>query len=694
MKRAGRLLDTRSLTARFTFFVVTLTVVSGLTLGGLLGYGSMRDDVNEQYANANQRLDFIQEPARFALYQLDTETVDVLLQGFQQGPAYQRIDLINDQGQNVGHVRHQPTPPALLTPLIKRLFFSNLPALREQRLYYTSPFNPEKSVFVGHLEAEFDLNRMINTATATLFDTFWATCIQALVLGILVAVVFYAAVGRPLQAITRTISRHAREGNPFATLDLAVSGFELKQLVRHYNKHAHRGERYFNELTDANRVLDEQARRDPLTLDYNRRELIKRLKALLGGTEPKPPLALVIWDIDGFAQTNDRYGQDIGDAALREVSAHLRRHFSDAAPLYRLQADTFAMHIDLEHTRDGQAADDAPLQQPLAETLSVETTLEADKSSSTIELTLSAGIALSPDHATTPESLLRAAQLGLANAKHGGKQCLRSYSPDADDRQKRKVAALVLLKERLADGNFTLAYQPKVCLRDGSLKGCEALFRLDTQASAAPWELLQEAEATGLIVPLGFEIIRRALMEFAPLLPRLGDDFRLGINISPQQLVEPDFHHQLQQLLQHYRFPPEHLDLEITEATPLINNHAFNDNHRRLRDIGVSFSLDDFGTGYASIEYLLFIGFDFLKIDRQFVKHLPDDANSLRVCRAVLLLARELGCHTVIEGIETPEQEALMQQHQATLGQGFLYARPLGLTDFIDYLAASEGPTA
>jgi EAL domain-containing protein (putative c-di-GMP-specific phosphodiesterase class I) len=182
------------------------------------------------------------------------------------------------------------------------------------------------------------------------------------------------------------------------------------------------------------------------------------------------------------------------------------------------------------------------------------------------------------------------------------------------------------------------------------------------------------------------EIIRQALTDFAPLLPALDDDFRLGINISPQQLVEPDFSQRLEQLLQHHHFPAGRLDLEITEATQLINNHAFKDNHRRLRDLGISFSLDDFGTGYASIEYLLFIGFDFLKIDRQFVKDLPEDANSLRVCRAVLTLARELGCRTVIEGIETPAQEALMQQHQATLGQGYLYAKPMDIEDFIRYL--------
>jgi EAL domain-containing protein (putative c-di-GMP-specific phosphodiesterase class I) len=186
-------------------------------------------------------------------------------------------------------------------------------------------------------------------------------------------------------------------------------------------------------------------------------------------------------------------------------------------------------------------------------------------------------------------------------------------------------------------------------------------------------------------VPLGWEIIRRALTDFAPLLLALDDDFRLGINVSPQQLVEPGFSHRLEQLLQHYRFPADRLDLEITEGTQLINNHSFKNNHRRLRDIGVSFSLDDFGTGYASIEYLLFIGFDFLKIDRQFVKNLPEDAHSLRVCRAVLTLARELDCRTVVEGIETPAQEALMRKHQATLGQGYLYARPLFIEDFIRY---------
>lgn len=678
MKRIEPRLETRSLTARFTFLVVMLTVVSGLMFGGLLGYGSMRDEVHEQYRIANQRLDFIQEPARFALYHLDNETVHALLQSFQQDPAYRRIKLTSDQGESFGHIKHAPAEPAFLTPLIRRAFFNALPSERDERLFHVSPFNTRKAVYVGRLHADFDIDHMINKATAALFNTFWLTCIQALMLGILVAAVFYASVGRPLQAITRNIRQHARRGKPFARLDLDVSGIELKQLICHYNEHARRGERYLHELTEANRVLDEQARRDPLTQDYNRRELVQYLAATLAGLETSSrPLTLVIWDIDGFSRVNDRYGQDIGDAALKEVSTRLRHMFSDGAPLYRLQADMFAMCFrtrDMDH-----------LAARLSDTLRVETTLEAEKSCSTIELTLSAGMAMAPDHATTSESLLQAAHIGLANAKHAGQQCLRAYSPAAGERQKRKVAALLLLKERLADGDFALAYQPKVCLRDGSLQGCEALFRLHPEALSAPYELLQEAEATGLIVPLGFEIMRRALGDFAPLLPTLGHDFRLGINISPQQLIEPDFSHRLEQMLQHYRFPATNLDLEITEATQLINNHAFKDNHRRLRDLGVSFSLDDFGTGYASIEYLLFIGFDFLKIDRQFVKDLPEDANSLRVCRAVLTLARELGCCTVIEGIETRAQEALMRKHQATLGQGYLYAKPMGIDAFSQY---------
>lgn len=681
MKRFKRLLDTRSLTARFTFLVITLTLVSGLTLGSLMGYDSMRDTVNSWYENANQRLNAIQEPARFALYHLDTETSHALVQSFQQDPAYRRIDLVSDQGNNVGHVEHAAAKPALFTPLIRHLFFNNLLAERTERLFQTSPLNTRKAIYVGHIHADFDLDHIINVATAALFNTFWLTFIQALVLGTLVATVFYAAVGRPLHTITQTIRQHAQRGQPFARLKLDASGLELKQLVHHYNEHASRGERYLNELTEANRTLEEQTRRDPLTQDYNRRELIHRLTATLSGPRPNSEqLALVIWDVDGFSRINDRYGQDIGDAALKEVSARLRQAFSDGAPLYRLQGDIFAMcfrHPDIDR---------------IAATLSVETTLEADKHCSTIELTLSAGMALAPTHATTPESLLQAAQIGLAAAKHAGQQCLRTYSPAIGSRQQRQVNALLLLKQRLADGDFTLAYQPKVCLIDGSTKGCEALFRLNQRELSAPGELLQEAEATGLIVPLGLQIIRRALNDFAPLWPSLGDDFRLGINVSPQQLIEADFSARLEQLLQHCRFPADRLELEITETTQLTNNAAFKHNHRRLRDLGVSFSLDDFGTGYASIEYLLFVGFDFLKIDRQFVKDLPDDAHSLRVCRAVLTLARELGCATVVEGIETPAQEALMREHQATLGQGYLYAKPLCIEDFINYLEPAKAP--
>lgn len=488
----------------------------------------------------------------------------------------------------------------------------------------------------------------------------------------------YWLVGRPLSEFARHIKRRAKGEGDAEELRVKTHGSELKALVENYKYYTKENEEYLFELTEKNRYLYQLSRRDILTEGYNRRELISQLDDCLNKEEYLYGSVLVVnWDIDQFSRINSQYGQDVGDKVLVAVYQHLNKYFSDCGSVFRLQSDVFAMYFFEKDNND--------IVQRIEKSLSFDVNVDDASLNTCIHVNLTAGIAQAPDDALDSEALLYAASIGLFNAKQSGHNCVRRYSLETEESRKSNLAALNALREQLKEPTFFLVYQPKIYFSDGKVAGCEALFRTDRKRNCAPFELLNCAEETRLIVHLGMSIIKLAIKDFAPLLVHFDDSFRLSINVSPQQLVEPDFGFKLKELLKSFSFPGCNLDLEVTEATQLISDSNFHKNQKELSDFGVSFSLDDFGTGYASIEYLLFIGFDFLKVDRQFVKNIPDDYNSLRICKLILKLAKEVGSRAVVEGIENEVHELLMQQEGAEFGQGYHYSKPLELEDFIRY---------
>ncbi|MCL7928382.1 bifunctional diguanylate cyclase/phosphodiesterase [Halomonas llamarensis] len=667
----------KTLTAKLTLYVTTSTLVVGLLLGIFLGQKNFNNTINNAYALANERIEMIKEPASLALYHLDQATVEALVKSLSSDPSYNSIRIFSDGDRLFASVTNAESTDDLSDKII-RYFFSDVKKRKIYPLYRDVPHPDKNEIYVGRIDYNIDVNHLVSQSLANFVDIFLITIYQSLILSFIIASIMYWLVGRPLSEFAKYIKRRAKGRGGDEEFRIKTHGSELKALVENYKFYTQENEEYLFELTEKNRYLDQLSRRDTLTGGYNRRELISQLEKYLNKENKWCGNVLVVsWDIDQFSRINSQYGQDVGDQVLVAVYRHLKEYFNDGESMFRLQPDVFALYFFEKDNND--------IIQRIEKKLSFDVEVDGASLSTCIRINLTAGVAQAPDDALEPEALLYATSIGLFNAKQAGHNCVRRYSPETEESRKSNFSALNALREQLEAPSFFLMYQPKVYFSNGEVAGCEALFRTDRKRNCAPFELLNCAEDTGLIVSLGMSIIALAIKDFSPLLVNFQDRFRLSVNVSPQQLIEPDFSSQLKKLLNDFSFPGCNLDLEVTEATQLISNSNFHKNQKELSDFGVSFSLDDFGTGYASIEYLLFIGFDFLKVDRQFVKNIPDDYNSLRICKLILKLAKEVGSQAVVEGIENEVHALLMQQEGAEFGQGYHYSKPLELEDFIRY---------
>jgi diguanylate cyclase (GGDEF)-like protein len=401
------------------------------------------------------------------------------------------------------------------------------------------------------------------------------------------------------------------------------------------------------------RALRESATRDPVTGLANRALLTAQLSAI------GPGAAVMLLDLDGFKEINDALGHPAGDGLLVQVARRLRAALPDADLLARLGDDEFAA------VWRGPAPADAA-ERALA---ALRPTYQV--AGRPVHLTGSAGVVAAGAHATSAE-VLRDADLALEAAKGGGKDRIVWFDAGlrtAADRHRELAAGL---RRALRDGEFELHYQPVVRLADGRVTAVEALLRWHPPGgeSIPPAVFIPVAEATGLIVPLGWWVLGRACAQAREWFER--DGVSLTVNVAAHQLREPDFVDRVRAALESGGLPPAALVLEVTESTLV----ADTDSTARLdvlRGDGVRVAIDDFGTGYSSLAYLVHLPVDVLKIDRTFIATAVDTT----LMRAILQLAGGLSLQTVAEGVETAEQASTLRALGCEHAQGYLFSRPV-----------------
>ena len=279
---------------------------------------------------------------------------------------------------------------------------------------------------------------------------------------------------------------------------------------------------------------------------------------------------------------------------------------------------------------------------------------------------------------STPDSLLRNADMALVEAKRAGRGQAQIYSPDLGRQSRRAAEMADALAVAVAQGQFSVAYQP-IYSMSGEIMGFEALLRWKhpSWGQVAPLEFIPIAEKTGLIVPIGDwvieEVCRQAMAWNAAAMPLV----KIFVNVSGVQLGRPNFGSKIAETLKHSGLAPDRLEIEITESWIISDLKGAAGKLQKLRDLGVGIAIDDFGTGHSTFSYLQALPLDTLKIDRSFVQRLDGSAANLSTVRAIIGLAQQLGLKTVAEGVETEQHLRQLGDLGCELVQGFFLARPL-----------------
>ena len=413
-------------------------------------------------------------------------------------------------------------------------------------------------------------------------------------------------------------------------------------------------------------ALAHMARHDPLTGIANRLLWRERMGQTIAAADPRLVSALLYIDLDGFKGVNDAFGHFAGDMVLRQVAERLVQCVPDSDAVARIGGDEFV--VIRERLESREAAEE------IACHLIAQLSLPFDLNGERVMLGGCIGIALIPDHGRSADELLQAADMALYQAKAEGPGTCRFFSADEGDRTKIRLERKRALHHALAAGQFELHYQPIYDLRTGQLRSFEALvrWRHPVQGLVSPADFIPLTEETGLIVPIG----EWALGEACRQLARWPADIGVGVNLSPLQFRGRALLGAVHRAVTDAGVDISRLELEITESVLLRNDRVNLELLRELRRMGARIAMDDFGTGYSSLSYLRDFPFDKIKLDRSFVADLATSSEARAILHAVRSLGVAFRVRTTAEGIETPEQLAVLRQEGYDEGQGYLLGRP------------------
>jgi diguanylate cyclase (GGDEF)-like protein/PAS domain S-box-containing protein len=410
---------------------------------------------------------------------------------------------------------------------------------------------------------------------------------------------------------------------------------------------------------------------DALTGLANRIAFVDAIRRALARPGRDQACAAVLYiDLDGFKPVNDSLGHAVGDELLKQVGVRLAGAVRKGDVVARLGGDEFAVLLD-------EVAGSAECV-ALGDTLLALLARAYSVSGYELFLSASIGISLASDGDTDGETLLKNADVAMYEAKRTGKGRYHVFSHNLDAQARRTLALTNQLHLALEREELALAYQPKIALRDGHIVAFEALMRwTGTQLGVvSPAEFIPVAEHTGLIDRIGEWALLTACRQAREWM-RQAPDLAICVNVSARQLRTAGFARRLEDILRETGLEPGRLELEITESVIITEPEQTIDMLLRIRDMGVGLVLDDFGTGYSSLSYLQRLPVNCIKIDRSFVKDLPDNAGDASLIRAILGLADTLELGVVAEGVETREQLAFLGGLGCDLAQGYLFSRPV-----------------
>jgi diguanylate cyclase (GGDEF)-like protein len=446
---------------------------------------------------------------------------------------------------------------------------------------------------------------------------------------------------------------------------MAESLAEARAMTREYQGELE------SRVDERTRQLQHLAEHDPLTGLPNRRHLVAHLNAsLYRAARNGQRLAVFFLDLDNFKNINDSMGHAFGDLVLKGVGQRLREAAAVGGFAARIGGDEFTV---IQENAGGHA-DVSEAGNALVRAFQKPLLIEGRE----LMISISGGASIYPDHERGSDALLRAADAALFRAKNSGRARLSLFSPELLEAASLKFSLEQGLRRALEREEFELWFQPEVSFDTLETKLVEALlrWRLPDGQYVAPNDFLSVAEDSGLIRSINDWVLRTAFRHAAEWHDGAWPEARVAINVSARQLLDTSFVARIRELLEEYSLPPRCIEIELTESV-LQTEAATIEILGELRRLDISIALDDFGSGYSSLSSLERLPLTRVKLDRSLIDTIDTSSRSLAIARAIVGLCENLGLEVTAEGVERPEQLALLLGNPAMTLQGYLLSHPL-----------------
>ncbi len=435
------------------------------------------------------------------------------------------------------------------------------------------------------------------------------------------------------------------------------------------------------ELLNQKEILHYQANHDSLTLLPNRLLFHNKLKeSIWRAKRNQKKLALLFIDLDHFKEINDSLGHGVGDKVLKEVSKRLKQIIRKSDTLARLGGDEFT--IIIEDLEQGSYA--SIFAKKIIDMLTSAMIIEEHK----LYVSSSIGISIYPDDGTSTQNLLKYADVAMYKAKEEDRNNFQFYSSEMTKLAYQKVKIDTDLRDALKNENFIVYYQPEIDAKTDTVIGVEALSRWEhlEKGLLLPQQFMHLANSTGLIIELDKYIMKKAMIQIVKWHNQKLNPGILALNLSIKYIYEKDFLFQLKQMLEDTGCKAKWIELEITENQMMKNPQKTMEVLHQINNLGIKLTIDDFGIGYSSLAYLNKLPISKLKIDRSFIKNIPNDSSNVSIVKSIIALATNLNIEVIVKGISTKKERDLIMKNGCNNMQGYYYSKPLSNEDMDKFL--------
>jgi diguanylate cyclase (GGDEF)-like protein len=391
-------------------------------------------------------------------------------------------------------------------------------------------------------------------------------------------------------------------------------------------------------------------------------------------------LAVFFIDLDRFKSINDSLGHEAGDRLLKEIAKRFKKSLRSVDVVSRLGGDEFVILIE-EVNELSQISN-------IAHKLLTATIKPMVLTGEECRITASIGISMYPKDGTDEQSLMKNADMAMYFAKEEGKNNYQFYAKDIRSQSNERLGIETNIRLALERKEFSLQYQARLDFKTGMITGVEALLRWKNPSlgSITPMQFIPVAEETGLIVPIGRWVMKTACAQNVAWQRQGLPTVRMAVNLSLRQLMDYNLLEDIKTALDESGMAPNLLELEITENMTMHNPTRLIAVLTNIKKLGVRLAIDDFGTAYSSLAQIKNFPVDTLKVDRSFIRNLPQDSENQAITEAIITMGKNLHITVVAEGVETQEQKDFLRDHICDEMQGFYFSKPIAPDQFGDLL--------